>query len=420
MHVWIVQTGEPLHCDEGISRGMRAMNTADALVEAGHEVTIWSSNFYHQEKRHRFSGYSTIDISSSLTIKLIPSCGYTKNVSLRRFKDHRELAKKFLNKIKTEPLPDVAMVGFPPIEIANTAVNYLTSHNIPVLLDVKDQWPDIFLDAIPSIGKPFAKLMLRKLHRQSIETMNKATALSAMSAGFLKWSANRAGRGVRNSDLVCPLTTPTPHISDNDLERAKIWWKTIGIEPTDKLRLLFVGSLSRQFDFKTALNGVQLAKKLGVRVELVVCGTGEQEERLKREFSDETCIVFAGWIDYPKYKALAEMSDIALAPYIVKDSFQLSITNKVVDALSFSLPILTPLSGAVGDLIERNQAGWVYKQCQPESLKDVLMCINDNKNILTKMSKGAHASHQSGFKHNSVYKNLVRWLEKMAQAKHSL
>ena len=50
MHVWIVQTGEPLPCDEGVSRGMRAMNAAKYLVDAGHRVTLWSSDFFHQEK----------------------------------------------------------------------------------------------------------------------------------------------------------------------------------------------------------------------------------------------------------------------------------------------------------------------------------------------------------------------------------
>lgn len=413
MNVWIVQTGEPLHCDKGISRGMRAMNTADALVEAGHVVTIWSSDFYHQEKKHRFGKSTTIYISDSLTIKLIPSCGYTKNVSLRRFKDHKELAKNFLKEIKTEPLPDVAMVGFPPIEIAHTAVDYLNSHNIPVLLDVKDQWPDIFSDAVPSIVRPFAKLILRKLRKQSVETMSRATALSAMSDGFLEWSANRAGRNVSKHDLVCPLTTPTPHVSENDLEEANLWWKSIGIEPTEKLRLLFVGSLSRQFDFKTALEGIRLAKESGIDVELVVCGTGELEESLKRDFSDENAIVFAGWVDFPKYKTLADMSDVSLAPYIASEAFQLSIPNKIIDALSFSLPVLTPLGGEVGNLIYTADVGWRYDVSSPESISIILTELVENREEISKNSRSAKTLHESRFVYASVYGNLVSKLSEL-------
>jgi hypothetical protein len=39
--VWLLQTGEPLHCDAGQPRPMRAMNLANALVDAGHKVVLW-------------------------------------------------------------------------------------------------------------------------------------------------------------------------------------------------------------------------------------------------------------------------------------------------------------------------------------------------------------------------------------------
>ena len=38
MNIWILQTGEPLHIDEGKPRAMRAMNLSNKLVEAGHNV----------------------------------------------------------------------------------------------------------------------------------------------------------------------------------------------------------------------------------------------------------------------------------------------------------------------------------------------------------------------------------------------
>ena len=199
MHVWIVQTGEPLHCDVGVSRGMRAMNAANALVEAGHKVTLWSSDFYHQEKRHRYGKAKHIRISDNLNIQLIPSCGYHKNVSLKRFKDHRQLARGFIRAVRGLELPDVALVGFPPIEIALAATEYLESKGVPVLLDVKDQWPDIFEEAVPSLLRPVAKVILNKLFQQSGQVMARATALSSMSSGFLKWAAKRGGRRSRQT-----------------------------------------------------------------------------------------------------------------------------------------------------------------------------------------------------------------------------
>jgi hypothetical protein len=50
MKIWILQTGEPMPLDRGSPRPMRAMNLASTLVARGHDVTILTSAFYHQEK----------------------------------------------------------------------------------------------------------------------------------------------------------------------------------------------------------------------------------------------------------------------------------------------------------------------------------------------------------------------------------
>ena len=78
LEVWVFQTGEPLHIDVKNSRPMRAMNLCNALVQKGHNVVLWSSAFYHQEKRHRCKVNQTFHVSDNLEIRLINSMGYKK------------------------------------------------------------------------------------------------------------------------------------------------------------------------------------------------------------------------------------------------------------------------------------------------------------------------------------------------------
>ena len=54
MDIWIYQSGEPLHIDNESFRPMRAINLSNYLADKGHNVTLWSSDFFHQEKRHRY------------------------------------------------------------------------------------------------------------------------------------------------------------------------------------------------------------------------------------------------------------------------------------------------------------------------------------------------------------------------------
>ena len=303
--------------------------------------------------------------------------------------------------------PDVAIVGFPPIEIAVAATEFLESNNVPVLLDVKDQWPDIFEDAVPLIVRPFAKLALKKLYAQSKEVMSRATALCSMSTGFLEWAAKRAGRRVSDLDIVCPLTTPSPEISEEEIRIATSWWKNLGIGETKKLRLIFVGSLSRQFDFMTVLKGVQMAAQSGVGVEVVVCGTGEMEKSLKREFLEEGSITFAGWINYSQYKTLANMSDIALAPYINNQAFQLNIPNKIIDALSFSLPIISPLDGDVGERIANSKIGWKYNATSSSDVCKIVSHLSEHECEIKSCSINAKKMYDSCFEFTAHYESLV-------------
>ena len=92
MLVWVLQTGEPLHCDNSNYRPMRAINLSNKLIESGHDVVLWSSSFNHQDKAHRSNKYKVIRQNNNLEIRLIPSCGYQRHIGFARLIDHSQLA----------------------------------------------------------------------------------------------------------------------------------------------------------------------------------------------------------------------------------------------------------------------------------------------------------------------------------------
>ena len=152
MKIWIFQTGEPLHTDSDFPRPMRAMNLANALIDEGHQVVVWSSAFYHQKKTHRAKKFVSLVVSENLKVNLIPSRGYNRNIGFARLKDHYELGRNLsfeLDSTTQEDTPDIAFVGFPPIEFANAAVQFCKKNQLPFILDAKDMWPDYFVEKIP-------------------------------------------------------------------------------------------------------------------------------------------------------------------------------------------------------------------------------------------------------------------------------
>ena len=415
MNVWIFQTGEPLHSDNGNPRPMRAMNLANTLVTKGHNVVIWSSGFYHQKKIQRAKLYKKIFISKKLEIRLIPSPGYKKNISIQRLFDHFKLAYNLKKKLDVEKnLPDVAFVGYPPIETAFIMTNWLKKKKIPYLLDIKDQWPLIFIESVPKILQPLIQLILSPYFFIAKKTFKDSPGICAMSKSFVDWSLNFSNRRKSKFDIVTPLTSPYNKLNSLEMKQASLWWAKKGLVQNKVFRIIFIGSFSRIFDFDLIFNVANQFLKKDINCEFVFCGDGEFKESLKIKSKNFSNIKVMNWIDLPKAIALLKISSAFIAPYKNKTDFMKSIPNKIIDAIKFSIPLLSPLKGEVEDLIKKNKIGFVYYD-QKSLVKSICILIN-NENLHKKISNNAKKLYQDKFEFNKVYSRLIKNLENLKKA----
>lgn len=418
MKVWILQTGEPLHIDAGNVRCMRAMNLSNCLVEAGHNVLLWSSTFYHQEKRQRSLMQKRIKVSDNLAIQLIPSRGYKQNIGVGRIIDHLQLAANLRKLLKrTNSIPDVAFVGYPPIESAAIMVRWLSMHKVPTLLDVKDEWPSVFLRPVPSAVRPLARLVLVPYFQLARWTIREATGISSMANSFLDWAIKFARRGQSEKDGVFPLTSHLGKVSEEQLEEARRWWDNHGIFDDGRPKVCFVGSHSSAFDFLPIKEAAHNAKNGQTSCDFIICGDGDSSHRLRQMFSDLSNVFFPGRIDRPKMVALAERSIAMLAPYVDTDDFRMSIPNKIIDALSLGLPILSTLGGEVRWLIEKYGVGMHYEGRLEGSLNECIGCLSGDSPLQKTMSINARRLYFDRFSYEKIYGGLAKHLEKLAEEK---
>jgi glycosyltransferase involved in cell wall biosynthesis len=413
--IWLLQTGEPLHIDEGNPRPMRGMNLANALVAAGHKVVLWSSSFYHQEKRHRVQGSDRIMVSPELEIRLISSPGYRRNIGPGRLWDHAVMARNLAKELSSESIaPDVAFIGYPPIETAAVMTRWLAIRGVPCMVDVKDQWPTIFIDALPAPLKPLGRIVLTPYFYLGRRAMREATALSAMADSFLQWAVNFAGRKVSHLDLVVPLTTPTGQVSGAELDEAGCWWDQQGIKADGTQRIIFVGSHSPAFDIDPVCEAVIAMERSGSSCQFVFCGDGPESPAWRARLAGLSNVFFPGWIDRDKIEALAMRSCAALAPYHNSEDFVMSLPNKVIDSLSLGLPVLSPLRGEVQRLILDFNVGLSYG---PVGEKTLLSCIHELSDVPAlrdKLSDNARKVFIERFSFESVYGGLISHLEMLA------
>jgi glycosyltransferase involved in cell wall biosynthesis len=415
--IWVLQTGEPLPIDPGAPRPMRAMNLAAMLEARGHDVTIWSSAFYHQAKRQRALEFSEIRVSELVTVNLIPSPGYSRNIGLGRLYDHFSLARNLralLNSGRFAP-PDCAFVGFPPIESAHVMTHWLAKHGVPTIVDAKDQWPTIFVEAVPRFVRPVARVVLHPYFALSRSTFRSATGFCSMSDEFIDWMCVVAGRERNALDRPAPLTAPELRFDDDELAAARTWWRQQGVDVTSHSRVSFVGSLSAAFDFSYVATLARRCLAAGVECQFVICGSGGEQSNVSRILGGIPNVVLPGWIDGPKIQTLYDATAALIAPYRPNDAFNRSVPNKIVDALSSGVGVLSTIGGITAEMVKEFGIGCCSPD--PDELFAELRRLLGDRAYSAAVKAAARKLYLDRFGYEKVYGELSDWLVDIARRK---
>ena len=312
--------------------------------------------------------------------------------------------KKLLKRERVAP--DIAFIGYPPIEAAAVMSKWLSKRGVPMVLDVKDLWPSMFVDAFPKMLQPIARIIFHPYFYLAKRTIRGADGISAMAPAFLKWVLKFADKKPTDSDKVFRLTSPISNISKSEVLLASKWRDAQGIN-VNMPTVLFVGSFMSVFDFNPIF---ETAKELK-DCQFVLCGDGDYLSGLKNKTQGLDNVFFPGWVDRAKIEVLSDMSIASLAPYKNIDNFMVNTPNKIVDSLLLGLPIISPLRGEVAKLIESNEVGFTYDDSR--SLNNhIQLLINDDK-LQEQMSNNAKKLYNKEFEFNMVYDGLVQHLERM-------
>ena len=408
MRAWIIEVGEPLPIDVGRPRLMRAGLLTEELARRGHDVVWFTSAFDHHEKSMRPSGSHLIEAGEGkYELRLLDALGYRRHISPRRIIDHMVNARSFRKLAKRVAPPDVICVGLPTLELAAAATRFGRTHHVPVCVDVRDLWPDIFERALPKIVRPIAKVVLFPLDVLANRTCRAATSIVGVSEAFLDWGLRRARRSARPSDRVFNLAfrTPTAGSESADIEQ---FWTDHGVDPSKTL-LAFVGTFNSQFDFASL---VELAAEWSVTrpdVQFVLCGAGP---RAPMPTSDN--VVRPGWIDSDRMSWLLRRTTVGLAPYRSQPDFEANYPNKIVEYLAWGLPVVTTLHrGVTADLLTTHGCGIPIPDTT-DAWRTALGRIIDDEAVQRDMANKAHDVFVHRFDAAEVYAEYADMLEALA------
>jgi len=415
MRIWLVTIGEPLPTDGPDERLFRTGILAEQLSNQGHHVTWWTSSFDHVRKRQRSTSDEKIELSDRSSLWLLHANSYSSNVSLPRMLNHRAIARKFRNIADREPKPDIILCSWPTLELCVEAVHLGKRRGVPVVLDIRDMWPDTILDLAPRVLRPAARIALHGAYRDANYAASHAAAIVGPTDKIVDWALGYAGRKRTGWDRTFPMGYRTPAASSCGDAEADEFWKNQGI-PDDGSTFVacFFGAIGRHFEFETIVKAARQLGQSNRRIQFVICGDGPNLNSWRRRAADRTNLLLPGWVNAPKIRSLMRRSSVGLAPYYSSWDFKIHIPNKPVEYFSAGLPVVSSLQGELANLLAKQECGLTYPNGSADDLARVLAHCDDHPEMLARMAERAANLYRNSFVAEAVYGEMGEYLCRIA------
>ena len=148
------------------------------------------------------------------------------------------------------------------------------------------------------------------------------------------------------------------------------------------LKILSISRLTKQKDLKTALKSMKILKEKKLNFHYTIIGYGEELSKIKKY------VMKLGLLDHvtiesdnlKKLKAL-ETSDLYLCTSIYE-----GMSNSIIEAMSYSLPIIATNVGDNNVLVEHGKNGYICGIKESQNIANTIKKISDNKSLRKKMA----------------------------------
>ncbi|MEM5471135.1 glycosyltransferase [Hoeflea sp. AS60] len=335
---------------------MRTGQFAQWLADRGHEVVFFTGTMDHYARRLRSEDTVIYDVAPNYRIVALAGRLYKRSISLARFRNHADVAKSFISAADGMQPPDVVLASYPTEELCRAILNYCEPRGVPVVIDTRDFWPDIFSEMLPGPLRMLAPLVFSPIERAASKTLSRATALSGMTVSALRWAQSKARRSQNEADFWFPFSYP----SQRDVTSV----------PHSGVRLIFLGTLSHRSNIETVIDAMKVLEDRGVDATFDICGTGQAEASLAARAEGLNSVKFHGWITASELADIMARSDLGVLPYVRPD-FHMSLPNKFVEYLAGGLGVLSCTEGEVRQMIGNRDCG-IWAPSDPLQIADAI------------------------------------------------
>lgn len=375
----------------------RFIYIANELIKNGSNVELVTSDFIHNQKKHRKPDL-LLESKLDTKITLLHEEGYKKNISIKRLTSHKALGIQLREYLKTREKPDIIYSAVPSLDLAWEASLYAEKNQIEFIIDIQDLWPEAFEMIFPC--NFIRQFLFLSAKNKANYIYSRADKIVAVSETYLK-----KGKKVnKKADSGISVFLGT------DFKLFKQYKENYKLPKREnEIWIVYVGTLGHSYNLTEVIEALGELQNLNLR--FVILGDGPLRKKFEQQ-AKKTGILhtFTGRLEYPKMVSLLCQCDIAVNP-IRKGAA--SIINKVGDYAAAGLPVIsTQECEEYRNLLKTYKCGF---NCENGNIKELVMRIKllaENIDLRKEMGENSRSLGKQRFDRALTYSQICQYIMK--------
>lgn len=373
----------------------RVENEAVSLVNNGHEVFLFCLKYANEKSSEIINGIHIKRYSSNKLEYKLSALAYT--IPLYSF-----LMKKKITKFIAET--NIEALHIHDIRIAEAVYNTNKKHQLPVVLDLHDNMPEV-IKLYPHLQKFPGKYIIspKKWKLKEEEFIRKADKVITVSPEFLEMLATRL-QSEKEKLILVPNTIRKSFFEEYTVN------KTILEKYKNNFVLLYLGDTHVRRGLQTAIASITKLKEKIPNIKLVIVGKNTTDTILKQQVKDlqlENYVDFEGWQDVSLFQSYILASEICISPLHRNLQHDVAYANKIFQYMSFAKPLLVSDAIAQKKLVEKVDAGLIHKEKNIDDFSNKVLALYKSKPLRTELGNNGKEFVQNEFCWEETSKKLI-------------
>jgi glycosyltransferase involved in cell wall biosynthesis len=306
----------------------------------------------------------------------------------------------------------------PDLYLAYEAARFAQQAGVPLIVDARDQWPDVFLEVVPDWLRGLARFVLRRDFHRLKKLLQAATGIVASMDAILAWALERAGRARRDRDRVFYLGATQEKGGVAERAPAPAAAAQNGGQ-NHVITVVFTGTFGRYYRPSVLVRAVKHLNGDPIwrdRIRCIIGGDGDYSDEVRREAEGEPNVVLTGWLDTTAMRTLLAEATLGVIPLVGTIE---AFPNKAYTYLSAGLPILSSVGGEFRQVMETRGFGRHFEPNDAVALALLLQeCWTDQPAVREMRARAVEAFARE-FDARVIYRSYAEYVEDIATERPS-